>query len=364
VITKSHHASGRRQQRRRRHTWLYTALIAPTLFSTIGCGGGGVVSTASRAADIVQHAIDAINQAPANWQTELANAEKTATHNGLDVANQIHDLAVDTIAQAGHAVLCVADFFGQRATELLQHIGHSIVPSRFDEPVLQPWICGTNPSQNVDAGKTKLVSYYGYNLRFFAQQANYTARIVYDDNSDAVPSKGLQVDVSTDYQLSVEFQAVDFSSIDRSRHPTLQLDWSARKVQGSSRLAVILPPAVTWVYAFEDFVVNFHVSPNGFLNPDNNCKTIESVDGSGAWNFQITGGWTIDRSKGDTGHGGIVEVSDASNRQAKETLRGYNYQPSSDTVVQITGTTCGAHNAGDGAIFRRTYRVYKMRPAD
>ncbi|MDP9373955.1 MAG: hypothetical protein M3Q65_16160 [Chloroflexota bacterium] len=88
----------------------------------------------------------------------------------------------------------------------------------------------------------------------------------------------------------------------------------------------------------------------------------------GAWNAECTdiqhsyaigSGWVIDRrpGKGDPGHPGVMEIGNNSNNQANTSLRNYNYQPTSDSNVSVTGRICGANYWGPGAIFERTYRV-------
>jgi hypothetical protein len=90
--------------------------------------------------------------------------------------------------------------------------------------------------------------------------------------------------------------------------------------------------------------------PDGAWNAE--CKDIQH-------SYTVGQGWVIDRreGKGDPGHPGVLEIANNSNNQANTTLRNYNYQPTSDSNVSVTGRICGANWWGPGAIFERTYRV-------
>ena len=88
------------------------------------------------------------------------------------------------------------------------------------------------------------------------------------------------------------------------------------------------------------------------------CLTPEC--GEVAFNFVYTAplGWHIDHSQGDSGHPGLSEIENNSNRQANDSLRNYNYGAQSDNQATVSGTIRGAGFKGPGAIFERKYRVY------
>jgi hypothetical protein len=87
-----------------------------------------------------------------------------------------------------------------------------------------------------------------------------------------------------------------------------------------------------------------------------------NIQDAGQAHLSVAGGWIIDRQKGDGGHAGISEIRVSDNQQSIKTLRGYNYQPTSDTVAQVSGQVCGSGGEGAGAIFDRVYRVFLVRP--
>ena len=85
----------------------------------------------------------------------------------------------------------------------------------------------------------------------------------------------------------------------------------------------------------------------------------KEIEASSSSTYTVPQGWVIDRrpGKGDPGHPGVAELANASNSQANSSLRNYNYQATSDTSVQVSGTIEGANGWGAGAVFHRTYQV-------
>jgi hypothetical protein len=104
-----------------------------------------------------------------------------------------------------------------------------------------------------------------------------------------------------------------------------------------------------------EFEVNVHADPGVFLG---SCVQIQDDPQS---RFPLPEGWRIDKDRGDAGHPGISEIAVKDNSQSKSSLRGYNYQATSDVLVQISGRICGSGGMGAGAIFDRFYRVFLVR---
>jgi hypothetical protein len=105
----------------------------------------------------------------------------------------------------------------------------------------------------------------------------------------------------------------------------------------------------------EHFVLSVHAN-SGFFNGE--CKNLEDDLLS---LFTAGSPWKLDRSQGDPGHPGIHEESNNDNRQADDTLRGYNYQPRGDNQVKVVGSFCGSAGNGAGGIFLRGYAVYETQ---
>jgi hypothetical protein len=78
--------------------------------------------------------------------------------------------------------------------------------------------------------------------------------------------------------------------------------------------------------------------------------------------YTVAGGWVVDRrpERGpDPGHSGLKMIEDRSNSQAKDSLSNYNYLPTGDGTVSVSGRICGSRFPfGDDAKFDRTYRVF------
>jgi hypothetical protein len=338
---------GRRSASRR---WRdFTALITLGIVLIAGCGVGGIAQVGQEAEQIVQQAIDELNRQPSEWSQTMQNTIDNLKKSGSDLLNQIQDLYNSSIGQAENITFCTADFIGHRVSEQMQKILHKIDSTK-PEPALWPVICHTNPPEKITAGTTTVLVLYGYNLKDFARQATYQARLEYANGDVITPNFG-HINLVSDYQIEDEFQAADFTNLDRTRGPRLALTWMTSNVRTdgsgvSSALPIILPaPPRT---SHEDFTVNVHADNFG------QCKTID-------YPYRLSGGWTIDRTKGDPDHPGISQIRDDSNQQAKDTLRGDNYQPESDDSLRVTGTICGSKGWGAGAIFNRTYRVFMLQ---
>jgi hypothetical protein len=102
----------------------------------------------------------------------------------------------------------------------------------------------------------------------------------------------------------------------------------------------------------EDFVVNVHAD-NGLFSG----QTV-SIESDPSATHHVASGFVIDRSQGDPGHGGVSDIADNSNSQARNTLRSHNYQATDDSTVVVSGTVQGSNGYGAGAIFNHTYRVF------
>jgi len=114
----------------------------------------------------------------------------------------------------------------------------------------------------------------------------------------------------------------------------------------------IIQPTPQYDESSEDFPVTKSAN-GGFFSSD--CADIDT-------DYTVAGGWVIDRrpERGcDPGHPGIAMLQDRSNSQATSSLHNYNYLPTSDATVSVTGRICGGTGFGaDDANFDRTYRVF------
>ncbi|MFG3604430.1 hypothetical protein [Micromonospora chersina] len=113
------------------------------------------------------------------------------------------------------------------------------------------------------------------------------------------------------------------------------------------------PPPV-YEYGSDDFKVSVHAN-SGTIGGGETKNVHDQPDSV----YNLSTGWVVDRSKGDPGHPGVSEISVNDNQQSKTSLRAYDYRTISDNAVQVFGTINGAGWGGPGAIFERTYRVFR-----
>jgi hypothetical protein len=114
----------------------------------------------------------------------------------------------------------------------------------------------------------------------------------------------------------------------------------------------IIQPEPEYDESSEDFPVN-QTAKSGLISKE--CKDFEVP-------YTVAGGWIVDRrpERGpDPGHPGLKMIEDRSNGQAKDSLHDYNYLPTGDGTVTVSGGICGSRVPfSDDAKFDRTYRVF------
>ena len=355
-MTISRSSPRRRRLRRRVGLTLSAAMLA---VAPAACGSNDPTGNqTSEAEGIVEQAIGAIQNQPGQWQQVLENTIGQLKTVDADIEQRVNSIVTNAVGQSQSAGLCVSDFFGNRVKEDLQQVVHDIDPKK-PAPTYAPVICETDPSTSITPSTTQLVTYYGYNLNNYNQQSPFKAVLKYNDGQVVVSPFG-HVDVVSQYKIEVEFQAADFSALDRTRGPELQLSWQNAAVggygQASSTLPVVLPAPEQ--HGIDRIELSAHVPPAGILG-GKNCQdfsksyTIDTGQHAGA---------VIDRSLGDPGTPGIHQEWSHDNVQGDKTLTKYNALPDSDTQITISGNMCGAANAGPGAIFDRMYDIYWVAP--
>ena len=117
-----------------------------------------------------------------------------------------------------------------------------------------------------------------------------------------------------------------------------------------------ITPTPTPALSSVDFTIQAYARSNIFT--DNICTDFEE-----SRIIDLTSGWMIDQTKGDSGHPGIQELTIEDNQRSTDTLRDYDYYYQSTTsALTVKGRICGANFGGPGAIFKRTYRVFLIKP--
>ena len=327
-------------------------LAAALLASTVLAGCPAIDKTEA----IIQQAIDSIDAAPGQFQGTLLTAINQLQQNNSNLLNQVQSLYNDAVGQAQAATMCTVDYFGVQVKDGLATLLHQI-DSKKPAPTLHPTVCETNPSTSVVAGTNLLVAYYGYDFDVFNTDSPFDASVQYGDKQLAIPHFG-HISIVSPYKVVLEFQAADFSGLDRTKGPKLVLNWNSSTVKGyksaSSALPIIIPTPPQPVLGSEQFEIQAHAD-SGWKS--GGCAPI---DATRYINSGTTGNIRIDTSRGDVGHPGISETAVNDNKQSQNSLRAYNYFASSPTSLSITGQICGANWDRDGAQFDRIYTVYTI----
>lgn len=313
--------------------------------------------TVDKGVEVLEQGIAAVQAAPGNWQATVSTLVSQLGKEGSALADKVQAVFTHALGQATGASMCGMDFFGHRVADALQTLLHQVNELK-PAPALRPVVCLTDPAVAVEAGKTSIATFYGYDFQDYSKVSAFTANVEYDGDVVAMAGVG-HVSVATNYQMSVDVQAVDFGGLDRSRGPRLVLRWKAGPVSAYSGGAAALPILVPVPKVPRTSTVSFLVSQharNGGLFSGGQCLSVDTT-------YNVAAGWVVDTTKGDPYHPGISETSVRDNQQSKNSLRAYNYQAISMTAVTVSGTICGAGNEGPGAIFERTYTVYLVEAA-
>jgi hypothetical protein len=305
---------------------------------------------------ILENAVTSIDATPGRFQDALLTAINKLQQNNSDLLDKVQSIYNGAVGQAQAATMCTASYFGLQIKDQLAALLHQI-DSEKPAPTLHPTVCDTNPSTSVVAGTNLLVTYYGYDFDVFNTASPFYASVQYSDGPVVTSNFG-HISIVSPYEVVLEFQAADFSGLDRSRGPQLVLSWNSSAVKGyetaSSKLPIVIPKPAEPILGSEQFEVQAHADSGWFSG---GCVP---VDASRSIDTGTTGNIRIDRSRGDPGHPGISETTVKDNNQSKKSLRGYNYYASSSKDMAIKGTICGASALGPGAIFDRVYTVYTI----
>ena len=307
-----------------------------------------------KSAAIIQGGVDAIDRQPGAWDATMKSILAQLKDDQSGWLDQVQELYSSAIGQAQAGTMCTADFFGRRVEQRLQAILHKINPDKYKTPVILPVVGNTNPAEKVEADKTSMVTFYGYDFQAFDDINRFNAVIRYGDGTVANAHFGY-VAITSNYQMSLQFQGYDFRNIDRTRGPQVVLCWGSKDVTADSpgvqsSLPLIIPSAPVVVRSYEDWRVEAHASNWGHTTPIDEQHTID-----------VGGGWRIDRTQGDAGHAGISLIRIGDNKQGRASLRADNYWATSDTQVRVKGEITGDSSWGPGAIYDRTYRIFLIK---
>ena len=95
--------------------------------------------------------------------------------------------------------------FGVRVEQKMEVILHKIDPNKYKAPVVLPVVGNTNPAEKVEADRTSMITYYGYDFQAFDDINRFNAVIRYGDGAIANAHFGY-VAISSMNQISLHFE--------------------------------------------------------------------------------------------------------------------------------------------------------------
>jgi PKD repeat protein len=280
----------------------------------------------------VNHLINTLEDAPDQWEntmTEIIRVLESSTSAvASDIADEISDLMKDArintqyvTASVGIEFRCNVDFLSARAGDTVdQFIGRSLVGQlrsivtgeTYEKREETPWVCQIIPDQidleSISSGfvfQDAVIKVSGYNYN----QNNLPTAYIVDEAGQPLESVLLYPFLTSPYQLQLNLQGIDFSTIpERSR---LVFYWPGSDV--TYALSVVFPaeqaqptPIVTArllinsasVDIHKGPAVNYHIIGRGEFGAE---YEVIGRNGDGTW-------WQIDYD-GDEGWVKDIEVT-------------------------------------------------------
>ena len=152
-------------------------LAGVVMTGATGCNGDKSIA-------IIDKAINELNRQPAAWETTMRNTVDALGKERAAALDQVSNLLSTALGQSSNLGFCGADFVGRRVSQRMQDILHGLDKTR-PAPTIVPVVCNTSPADRVDAGKTNLVTFYGYDFVEFAKTRSFSASLKYSDGSVA-----------------------------------------------------------------------------------------------------------------------------------------------------------------------------------
>jgi len=251
------------------HVGVILTLLASMLAACKGEFTAGVSEETLKAMD---GAIQAIRIAPAAWEAALRNLLDQVGKDASDLAKQavkdVNQLLLDGIAAVQANIQCIIDSLGIRILDALLVIQAKLKGEPATLP--SPGVCQITPD-HIDLTRDQdhmfptdaLIKVYGFN--FFAERLPELELLdgsKLPDGGDKVVAKyDARVSRNTRYQITVQLQGLDFSSV--TPKSTLRLNWGKDIPANSLRFVIPSQPHVPmWV------IVRDSTIPVGVTRPD------------------------------------------------------------------------------------------------
>jgi len=321
--------------------------------------------------DEFENAITTLDSNSAEWQQVLKDLEtKFASDVQSTIRSEITNLLANSIGASGAEFRCNVDFIGKRVQESLKQLVAKLLGGKLSfEPVFCSSVPPIIPFQEVKDNRLSAVVIYGYNL---TNLSNFKVILVNDGGM--FRDVTMEVQNPTNYVLTINLggNGVPLEPISNE----LKVEWNGNTIY-TIGVSQPHPPTETPIptstdtpsptptdtsipppeFSSVDFVIEAHARSNWAT--DIICTDFDESRGI---DFPL--GWRIDSGRGESAHPGVQELAIEDNRQSMDTLRAYQYfYDNTRFALIVKGRICGANFGGPGAIFKRTYRVFLIKPS-
>ena len=198
-----------------------------------GCLGiSDLTGSIQKAVNVLDDAIDELQNASADWQKVLTDAQSKLTEDAQStIRNEIANVASRSVAQAGVELRCNADFIRERVRQALIRIRANILKQ--EVPPAEPGLCQVVPlavERTLVPVRISAVEFYGYD---FDQGSDLKVFHEYAGGKQDVTN---MLDRPTHYAMTLRFGENGVQLNERSVR--LALEWGGKKI---STIAVIQP---------------------------------------------------------------------------------------------------------------------------
>jgi len=231
-----------------------------------------------RSLGLVEQAINKLDQQPEIWSgilsTTLTDLGGLTSDLARDVRSEVDAIYSRALEQTEGSTVCGEGFVGTQIKYRLQAVLHKYDDKKPGTEIV-PIVCSTDPQQ-VLAGETEIVHFYGFDFMEFNAQESFIANVQYGDGGETLTQLRPIVKIYTGDHLTVGVPPA-VENLNPSRSPQLVLNWKGEKVPINgcrSEIPIILSPKRE-VITFEG---NASIKDDEILDDVYDTLVIESQD--------------------------------------------------------------------------------------
>lgn len=192
-----------------------------------------IIDTMQKSVNVLDDAIDELQQTSADWQKVLTEAQNKLTEDAQStIRNEIANVASRSVAQSGVELRCDADFITERVRQALLRIRAKILKQ--EVPPVEPGLCQVVPlavDRTLVPARISILEFYGYD---FDQG---TGLKVFHESAGGRQDVTNMLDRPTHYAMTLRFGANGVQLDEKSVR--VALEWGGKTI---STIAVIQPP--------------------------------------------------------------------------------------------------------------------------